>query len=273
MLGALLWGCSGGNYAAEKSYIIASYKFKQLLAKKHSETTVAQIDALIKRYREISIRYPFSSEMPLVYQDLAGLYLLKNEPDKAIEQYEQICRQYKGGAELCASAEARIAWIYKTRKHDQQAAERKYRQILKDYPHTETAMRLKLQKAVELKKEGRRQEANALFEEVISFYRKIAFSAKNPERILKSLDAIVAAMQGQGKIKDAVPVVEELISRPHSPAVELSLMLGLAQLYENKLNEPEKALSLYRKILARYPDSPYSNLVKKQIKTLSGGKE
>ena len=64
--------------------------------------------------------------------------------------------------------------------------------------------------------------------------------------------------------------LERLISVYDNKALEDDAIFKLAMIYENHLNEKNKALELYQKILTDYPESLFSAEARKRFRTLRG---
>jgi tetratricopeptide (TPR) repeat protein len=78
------------------------------------------------------------------------------------------------------------------------------------------------------------------------------------------------AMQQQGKWEDAIRFLEELLKYHKEDILADDAIFQLAEIYENQLNNKEKAAEFYKIILFDYKGSLYSEEARKRFRTLRG---
>jgi tetratricopeptide (TPR) repeat protein len=78
------------------------------------------------------------------------------------------------------------------------------------------------------------------------------------------------AMQQQGKWEDAIRFLEELLKYHKEDILADDAIFQLAEIYENQLNNKEKAAEFYKIILFDYKGSLYSEEARKRFRSLRG---
>jgi tetratricopeptide (TPR) repeat protein len=78
------------------------------------------------------------------------------------------------------------------------------------------------------------------------------------------------AMQQQGKWEDAIRFLEELLKYHKEDILADDAIFQLAEIYENQLNNKEKAADFYKIILFDYKGSLYSEEARKRFRSLRG---
>jgi tetratricopeptide (TPR) repeat protein len=80
------------------------------------------------------------------------------------------------------------------------------------------------------------------------------------------------AFQQQGKWQNALVLLEELLTNYGDDILADDALFQLASIYENHLNEKEKAVECYKKILFTYKGSLYGVESRKRLRLLRGDK-
>lgn len=77
-------------------------------------------------------------------------------------------------------------------------------------------------------------------------------------------------LSGQGKFDKAILLYEKIISDYPEEIRADNALNGLAIIYEQKLSDPEKAMTLYQSLFMEYPDSTFSISARKNFRRLRG---
>ena len=109
------------------------------------------------------------------------------------------------------------------------------------------------------------QEGFALFD---SITKKFAYHSLSDDILLKK----AKAMESQGKWQEAVPYLEELLKYYSEDILADDALFMLGDLYENHLNDKEKAAEYYKKILFDYKGSLHVVDARKRYRILRGDK-
>jgi tetratricopeptide (TPR) repeat protein len=108
-------------------------------------------------------------------------------------------------------------------------------------------------------------EAFFLFDSIV---KKFPYHSLSDEILLKKS----RAMQLQGKWTEAVAYLEELLKYYKEDILADDALFQLAEIYENQLNDKEKAAEYYKKILFDYKGSLYVVEARKRFRALRGDK-
>ena len=108
-------------------------------------------------------------------------------------------------------------------------------------------------------------DAFVLFDSIV---KKFPYHSLSDEILLKK----ARAMQLQGKWTEAVTYLEELLKYFKEDILADDALFQLAEIYENQLNDKEKAAEYYKKILFDYKGSLYVVEARKRFRALRGDK-
>jgi tetratricopeptide (TPR) repeat protein len=111
----------------------------------------------------------------------------------------------------------------------------------------------------------RYDEAFVLFDSII---KKFPYHSLGDEILLKKSKA----MQLQGKWTEAVSYLEELLKYNSEDILADDALFQLGDIYENQLNDKEKAAEFYKRILFDYKGSLYGVEARKRFRALRGDK-
>ena len=108
-------------------------------------------------------------------------------------------------------------------------------------------------------------DAFVLFDSIV---KKFPYHSLSDEILLKK----ARAMQLQGKWTEAVAYLEELLKYFKEDILADDALFQLAEIYENQLNDKQKAAEYYKKILFDYKGSLYVVEARKRFRALRGDK-
>jgi len=111
----------------------------------------------------------------------------------------------------------------------------------------------------------RYDEAFVLFDSIV---KTVPYHSLNDEILLKKSKA----MQLQGKWTEAVDYLTQLLKYHSEDILADDALFQLAEIYENQLNDREKAAEYYKKILFEYKGSLYVVEARKRFRALRGDK-
>jgi len=111
----------------------------------------------------------------------------------------------------------------------------------------------------------RYDEAFVLFDSIV---KTVPYHSLNDEILLKKSKA----MQLQGKWTEAVDYLTQLLKYHSEDILADDALFQLAEIYENQLNDREKAAEYYKKILFEYKGSLYVVEARKRFRVLRGDK-
>ncbi len=261
-----LAGCDAGIYSAEKRFWRASKAFNRLmqdLEKAEAEDYQKVVDA----FREITIRYPMWPNSPRAQFHIAQLYAVQNNLPQARAEFEVILKEYPTNADICATALFTIGVIYE-KENNWEKTKESFNKLVSDYPNTYSAYQVPLYMAQYYKNKG--QAAEAAYAAALEKYQNIIKGNPKTFGAVVAVDFLVACYADQQKWNEAVAYLESLVNDYSDTALAPKALFTIGLIYQNQLNEPQKALEYYRKLIDKYPNNFLVKPAEKQIEQIKG---
>lgn len=260
--------CDSGTYSAEKRYWHASRAFNRLMQNLESATS-EDYQKVIDTFREITIRYPLWSNTPRAQFHIAQLYAAQNNLPKARAEFETVLKEYPTNEDVCATALFYIGVIYEKEGKWEMALEN-FSKLTRDYPGVYSALQAPLYVAQHYKNKGQVAEAEAAYSSALAGYQKII--RDNPERFgaVVAEDFALACFVDQRKWNEAVGFLEGLARDYPDTFLAPKSLFSIGLIYQDQLNEPQKAVEYYRKLIDKYPSSFLVKPAEKQIEQITG---
>jgi len=261
-----LTGCDSGTYSAEKRFWHASKEYSQLL-KMSEKATPVDYQKVIDSFREITIRYPLWPNSSQAQFNIGQLYAMQGNLSKAKDEFAVILKDYPESVEICARSLFMTALIYE--KEDNWArAKESLDKITDSYPNSGTALQVPIHIAEYYKIKKQSAEAEAAYAEALDKYKK--FIKENPKtyEAVGILDLIVACYVDQEKWNEALVYLDSLVEGYSDTLLAPKALFIESSIYEQKLNNPEKARELYRQIISKYPKTPFAQIAQGQVNKL-----
>jgi tetratricopeptide (TPR) repeat protein len=257
---------SNDEYAAERLF----YQAKKINRKILVNPDVAppkMLASVENKLQRILTRYPKSRTAKKAHLSLAEFYLNNKKFDQAIASFDQLVKTYSEDkilvSRVCflkgSSYERRGQW-------DKALAEYK---ILQDgYPDTPLGLSAPLYIANYYKRKGEDAQAEAAFKQAALFYKRI--EEKNREKVLgysaaNLLYQTYINLQDYAQAGEAVEGMVDNYLQLLSSAYQLP---NIEYIFIKKLNTPEKAKGIYRKIKAATNNPRLIELIDKRLKVL-----
>jgi tetratricopeptide (TPR) repeat protein len=190
---------------------------------------------------------------------IGGWYYLNTQDEKASLELAQAVRTMEMQLRPVGAPEQPDFPTFTSAKDRAVAAQKKFQAIVDNYPHTHTADMAHYFLGVTAANLQDNAAAERDFKEVISSgNREVASVAKSA----------LAALYGQtNRVKEAVALYQELISKPTVSVSKVTAELQLAELYQNS-NQPLDAKRLYEQIKKENPGAEVGQLVTQKLAEL-----
>ena len=206
-------------------------------------------------FHRIIQKYPHDKNLGQVYLGIGGIYLAQKYYDKARDAFQSVLNNYRNDRNSCLQAQISIARTHELENNWNKALN-EYNWAVENYPNTLASLEIPLYIAAYYQKGQQRDLARAAFENAIKQYQQVM--DRNPETVLATiaLDYIAACYTGLEKWQEASETLQSLTKQelPGPKLVDTYLKLGT--IYEEKLNEKEKAFEVYSTLLQKYPQLP-----------------
>lgn len=262
----VLTGCDSGTYSAEKRFWYASKAYIKL-SKAPEKATLPDYQKAIDSFREITIRYPMWRNSAQAQFNIGQLYAMQGNLSKARDEFEAILKDYSDNDDICSSGLFMIAMIYEKEK-DWPKAREALDKITKDYQDTGTAFRVPLHIAEYYKMNGRNVEAESAYAEALEKYKKTVEGSPKTSDALITVDLIVTCYVDQEKWDEALDYLSSLVSGHSDTLLAPKALFLKGVIYEQKLNQPEKARELYREVMEKYSKTPFEIAARQQMEGL-----
>ena len=239
-----------------------SYAPLSLLAAAELSQQKADIPTAIKIYRDYLQQYPKHALAGKTAVSLGLLYEDRKEFAEARQWFEKALTQYftKNKAQA-ADIKLLIGKSYQDEGRWSDA-ERIYREIETQYPMTVAALQVPFMAHLHYESIGQKEKAKEILDSAINHYKELAtqYSGTKLERYVRSF--INSAYAKQGNWNQVLSSIDEEIKREKRPIRQGRWLILKALIAEKQLQDKEKALSLYRDFLTRYPEHPLARAAK-----------
>ena len=190
---------------------------------------------------------------------IGGWYYLSAQDEKASLDFSQGVRTMNTPLRPAGSPEQPDFPTFTSAKERAQAAQKQFQTIIDKYPHTRTADMAHYFVAVTAASLGDNAAAERNFRDISSGgNRQVASLAK---------DALAALYANTNRMKEAVPLYQELINKPTDSVGKVTAQLQLAEAYQNS-NQPLDAKRLYEQIKKDNPSTEAGQLATQKLSQL-----
>jgi TolA-binding protein len=217
-------------------------------ARRHDvQETVAALRRLAKKHH----RWKRAPELVL---QAAGLYARREEYSAAREEAAAVCTEFPDKLEWCAAA---IFLKGETFEKEEKLADavREYENLYDRYGMTDSGLAAPLRVAAAYRRHNRRNDAAAAYQRAVQQY--LGLIRKNPygKKILPIQEYLLQAYEGTGAWQEAAGSFESLAASYPGTRCAPAALYRAADIYVTRLAQGEKALTVWRKIIAVYPQN------------------
>lgn len=257
---------SGGEYAAEKLFYKAMKKASELAA----NPDVAPPLQLVLVERELKLlmsKYPNANITKFGHMGLLELYINNKRYDEAMDLAEVIKGKYSSDVGTLSTAQFAKGLIYeKQDKWDKALAE--YNILKEKYPTTQLGIQSPLYIWKYYETKGLDSQAKDAYQNAIAFYTKMGkeYSSK-----MAGYTASILLIQTYLDIKDyesAGKTLEKTLHEYSSPMAFVQLLPLTQNIYIENLNNPKKAIEIYKYVMSKTKDPRLAKILKQKIKAL-----
>lgn len=218
-------------------------------------------------YEDILQRYPDSAKISRALLAMGQLYFQRGDLPEARQFFGRVIEEYPRDSETGAAAQYALAQSYEF-EGDWDKALNEFRWIVDNYPGSREAYTVPNHILEHYRQYGEEELAQTAYQQALRIYGDIV--ARHPDTF--------RALQGQWHIaqshilmtswEQAAAALEQLIEDyPQSQQVLPSLM-SLGEIYEEHLDQTDRALGAYQMVLQLAPTSPYAGLAAEQVDRL-----
>jgi TolA-binding protein len=249
----LLTSCGNDEYAIERQYYLIKKRTEKIYKNPNAsppnqlEKTVGILNKFIKKYPKDK----FSIEAAF---EIARLYMVKEEYDRARAQLKAIIDKYPKSANISAESLFFIGNTYQIQDKWALALEQ-YKKIMREYPATVRGLGIPVYIAQYYKVHYQPDKMLLAFQEAIGHYKALA--GKYPNTAL-AYQAHKLVADCYIALKDWPNVINSFntIMNTYKGKVRLDgAILSMAAIYSRELKDMAKAKELLNQLIKEYPQS------------------
>lgn len=267
LLAAFLSGCGMDEYSIERKYWHLQKKISKII-NNPAATPPRELENMVSLLKKFKSEYPKSNLSIKAVLDIANLYLVKEEFEKARTHLKMLLTTYHDNPPILAEITYLIGNSYE--KEDKwDSALSQYKKIMQEYPITMRGMTIPLYIAKYYKKQYQPDKMINAYQEAILHYRNLA--DKYPDTPLSYnlyllvSDCYISLRDWQGAINNINFILESYRGKTSMEEV----LLNKAMVYAQGLKNKEKAKEVLENMLKEYPKSRFINTIKDMLKRLS----
>lgn len=261
-----LSGCGQDEYAVEKQYYHA-LKQAEKIFKNPKSTPPNELAGVVKLLNGFSLKYPKSRLAVDAGFNIARLYIIKEEYERARNQLKEMKNTYQTVMPVCAEVVYLIGNSYELEgKWDSALAQ--YKKILAEYPLTQRGISMPFYIIQHYKIKFMPDKMKEAAREAISYFTSLAEKYPDTPLALRSklmaAECYLALDEPQGAIKRYEKIIEEYKDRVSMDTV----LINMAMVYIRVLKNNEKGKETLERLIKDYPKSKLSATAKDIIKNL-----
>ncbi|MFH1045577.1 MAG: tetratricopeptide repeat protein [Candidatus Omnitrophota bacterium] len=259
---------SKDEYKAEKLLYRALETYKKIAANP-DVAPPAMLAAVEKDLKKVVEKFRGSEAAKKGESILAEFYLERKDYEKSIATLNDIIEQYKDEA-FTASRAIFLKGVAFQKKGEWANALREFVRLRDDYAETPLGFQVPLYIGNYYKEQQNMALADEAHRQAVAFYEKIAQESKGKVLGYAALNFLLQAHLELGNNEVAGTLLEELIKDYPSTITYAQQLPKIENLFINKLNNPQKAVELYRLIEKNANNVELSGLIDKKIQQIEG---
>lgn len=254
LLGLALIGCSTDQYAIERQYWQIQRQAEKIF-KNPQASPPNELERVVGLFNKFIQNYPKDNLSTEAEFNIARLYIVKEEYDKARTQLKTIIDKHGQSEGICAEAIFLNGNSYQVEDKWGLALEQ-YKKIMQEYPITLRGIDIPVYIAQYYKAKYQPDRMMAAYQEAISHYRALA--DKYPDSPLAyKLDSLVAQCyialkEWQNAIASFNSIIEKYKGKVNNVD---ALLLDIALIYHRELKDKAKAKETLERFIQDYPNS------------------
>ena len=261
---------AGGEYAAEKLYYRAIKTNNKIMA---NPDVIPPGQALYveNNLKKILEKYPKTKVATTANISLIEFYLFHKRYDDALLQADSIIKTYDKNPTILSTA-----YFLKGRAYEKQdkwqKALKEYEIVRDEYTKTQLGMQMPLYIAKYYSDKGKDTAAGEAYSNAASFYERL--ERENSGKVLGyiSYTLLLQTYINSGNYDKAGKILGDTIDKYRSGMTLNQLLPQVEIIYVKELQQPEKAIEIYKSIQQNYKDERLNKILQKRIDALSDKK-
>ena len=257
----MLSGCSA-SYNGERLYWNAQQLERQI-TKDPGTATPAQYAKAVAAFERVIKEAPSTSWAAQAQFVIGSLQAVQKKYDQARASYALVLQNYNRFQQMALNARMAVARTYEEQE-DWDAVIKAYRDIADYHPFSQPGVQVPFRIGAVLEAHGKPGQAAPAYESAVRAYQKLIAESPSPEMTIQLNGMLAAIYQKLERWDEAAKTLEEVAVIPEGVNRPL-VLLTLASMYDNKLNDPERARHAYERMVTDFPTHPLAKAAKIQL--------
>ena len=259
---------SGGEYAAEKLFYRAM-KTNSKIVENPDVAPPTQLTQVENDLKKLIAKYPGANITKIANISLVEFYTTHKDYEKAIKVISGIMETYKADEIIMSTVHFMKGVIYEKQDNWPKALA-EFRVLRDKYPYSQLGIQMPIYIAKYYDSKGQDAEARSAYSEARSFYGKIEKDYSGKGLGFTASVLLLQTYMNTRSYEDAGRVLEETINKYMGQTALLQLFPQIENIFVTKLNDPQKAVEIYKNISEKMRDDRLKKVLQKRIEKLSG---
>lgn len=252
----ILAGCAGSDqYSVEKKYWKAR-QLKDRIVEQPEAYTAKDLEKAVLALKDFNRQYPNERLAIEAELDIATLYMVKNEFEKAREQLREIINNHASSQLICSEALFLIGNSYQVEgKWEEALAE--YQKLEQDYPQTARGLDIPIYIAQYYKSSGQAKRMAEAYREAIKYYTQLNQQYPNTQLgfyVSRSAGRCYMELQDWAR---ALEVFQNILENYRGKIDLDDILMNISIIYAHELKDREKAGLALEQLVKDYPNSRF----------------
>lgn len=258
----------GGEYAAEKLFYRAMKVNSRIMANP-DVVPPKQLEYVENNIEKILRKYPKTETAKNADVTLTEFYITYKKYDEALAQADKVIKKYEKNTVILSTAYFLKGVAYE-KQNKWPSALKQYHMVRDDYRDTQLGIQIPIYIASYYSQKGREADAKQAYGEAVRFYENI--EKENSKKVLGYMAStlLVQTYIKSDDFESAARVIEETLDKYFSQIAVVQLLPLVENVIVTKLKNPNKAIEIYNKILAKSKDANLNKVLQKRIDALTG---
>lgn len=248
-----LAGCSNDQYAIERQYYRLSKQAGKVFNNPHA-VPPRELNRVVKALQNFAKKHPNSNLGLDAEFNIARLYIVKEEYDKARAYLNGMLKEYAKSGAICSEARFLIGSSYEIQDNWNQALEQ-YKKIVKDYPLTLRGLNMPIYIAQHYKVKFQPDKMVGAYQEAIAHYQALARKYANSPFGMNVENLVAQCYIAIKDWQNAINTFNVMIATYKDKAAMDAIMLEIAFIYQRELKDKIKAKETLQELIKEYPKS------------------
>jgi len=225
------------------------------------------IDSARAVFERVVLAYPTNPASAQALLRIGDIYYQRKNYQKSREVLSRISIQFPKRGQIIAQAQYLIAQSYEKQGQWDRAVN-EFESITTNFPTTVQALEVPLHIATYYLQQGNPKLAQTFYDKAVSQYQKLLEKYPKTQLELMALKYTARCYTLQSKWKEGIETLDKIIDKYPQTSDAYEALRAQATIFEQKLNQKNKAKEVYSEILTRFPNNPSASEIKKRIEAL-----